>query len=280
MEKSKLKRLLIGEHTLKRLIRVVFCLLGGAYLSLFCYAYFFTEKTIFHPPASSYRDTDRILKLAAADGIRISAVYLPTAHARYTLLYSHGNGEDIGQLLPMLTKLNGMGYSVLAYDYHGYGTSLGTPSEANAYADEEAAYDYLIKMRGIPANRILAIGHSLGSAMAVDLAARRPLGGLIVDSAFTSADRIVTKIPLLPFDKFQNLTKVSRIHCPVLVLHGKEDSVVPLWHGQMLFAEANEPKRALWVEGAGHNDLFDTAGPLYAKALKDFVALIETQTPR
>ena len=90
----------------------------------------------------------------------------------------------------------------------------------------------------------------------------------------------MTKIPLLPFDKFQNLTKVSRVHCPVLVLHGKEDSVVPLWHGQMLFAEANEPKRALWVEGAGHNDLFDTAGPLYAKALKDFVALIETQTPR
>ena len=111
--------------------------------------------------------------------------------------------------------------------------------------------------------------------MAVELASHQPLGGLIIESAFVSADRIVTTIPLLPLDKFQNLTKISRVHCPVLVIHGKQDKVVPFWHGERLFAAANEPKRALWVEDAGHNDLLETLGPHYEQALKDFVTLIE-----
>ena len=275
VKKQKIRRLLIGGSTWKRLIRTVVLMLGGVYLALLCFAYFFTEQTIFHPPSSSYRDTEQILKLPSGDDAPISAVYLPNASARYTLLYSHGNGEDVGQFGAMLAKLKGMGFAVLAYDYHGYGTSPGKPTEANAYRDEEAAYHYLIKNRGVPANRILAIGHSLGSAMAVDLASRRPLGGLIMESAFVSADRIVTTLPLLPFDKFQNLAKIKQVHCPVLIMHGRQDTVVAFWHGEMLFAEANEPKRALWVENAGHNDLFETAGPRYKQALKEFVALIE-----
>ncbi len=279
MDRQKLKRLLIGKLIFKRFVRTVVLTLVGFYLALFCYAFFFTEQTIFHPSPASYRDNERILKLPSGEGTAISAVYLPTPSARYTLLYSHGNGEDIGQLRSMFTKLQGMGFSVLAYDYHGYGTSPGRPTEANAYRDEEAAYDYLIKTRGVPAKRIIAIGHSLGSAMAIDLASRRPLGGLIIESAFVSADRIVTTIPLLPFDKFQNLAKISQVHCPVLVMHGKQDRTVPFWHGERLFAAANEPKRALWIEDAGHNDLFDTAGPRYEQALQAFVALIESRQP-
>ncbi|MCW3101126.1 MAG: alpha/beta hydrolase fold protein [Chthonomonadaceae bacterium] len=263
--------------TFKRLLFSVLRVLAGVYLGLFCYAYFFTEKTIFQPPPSSYQDTDRrIFKLPSGDGAQISAVYLPNPKARYTLLYSHGNAEDIGQNLQMFTKLKEMGFAVLAYDYHGYGTSPGTPTEANAYQDEEAAYNYLIKDRGVPADHIIAIGHSLGSAMAIDLASRQSLGGLIVESAFLSADRIVTRIPLLPLDTFQNLTKISKVHCPVLVMHGRQDRVVPFWHGERLFASANEPKQALWIEGAGHNDLVEILGPRYGQALKSFAALVET----
>ena len=260
----------------KRLVRVVLCILVGNYLALFCYAYFFTEKTIFQPPVASYKDTEQILKIPSPDGTRISAVYLPNPRARYTLLYSHGNGEDLGQLRPMLLNLQEMGFAVLAYDYHGYGTTPGVPSEANAYGDEELAYDYLVKSKGVPADRIVAIGHSLGCAMAVDLASRRPLGGLILTSAFVSADRIVTGGSLLPFDKFQNLSKIGQVHCPVLVMHGKQDRTVPLWHGEALFAAANAPKQALWVENAAHNDLFETAGPRFQQTIKDFIGLIES----
>jgi fermentation-respiration switch protein FrsA (DUF1100 family) len=263
--------------TFKRLLFSVLRVLAGVYLGLFCYAYFFTDRTIFQPPPSSYQNTDRrIFKLPSSHGAQISAVYLPNRKARYTLLYSHGNAEDIGQNLQMFAKLKEMGFAVLAYDYHGYGTSPGTPTEANAYQDEEAAYNYLIKDRSVPANRIIAIGHSLGSAMAIDLARRRPLGGLIVESAFVSADRVVTRIPLLPLDTFQNLTKISNVHCPVLILHGRQDRVVPFWHGEKLFAAANEPKRSLWVDGAEHNDLMEILGPRYQQTLKEFAALVET----
>lgn len=275
VEEEKSKQRPAGRSTFKRLLRIVLCILVGNYLALFCYAFFFTEKTIFQPPQASYRDNEQILKIPSADGTRISAVYLPNPRAQYTLLYSHGNGEDLGQFRSLLASFQAMGFAVLAYDYHGYGTTPGVPSEANAYGDEEAAYDYLVKSKRVPADRIVALGHSLGCAMAVDLASRRPLGGLIITSAFVSADRIVTEVPLLPFDKFQNLSKIGQVHCPVLVMHGKQDRTVRLWHGEALFAAANAPKRALWVEEAGHNDLFETAGPRFQEAVEAFIGLIE-----
>jgi fermentation-respiration switch protein FrsA (DUF1100 family) len=280
MDRQKLKRLIVGNLTLKKFVRSVLLALLGFYLALLLYAVLFTEKTIFHPPSASYRDSAQILKLPSGNGITIAALYLPNPAARYTILYSHGNGEDLGQLRSMLTKVKEMGFAVLAYDYRGYGTSGGTPSETNAYEDEEAAYHYLVNDRHIPAHHIIALGHSLGGAMAVDLASRRSLGGLIMESAFVSADRIVTHIPILPFDKFQNVAKIRQVRCPVLILHGKQDTTLPLWHGETLFAAANAPKRAVWIEGAGHNDIFETAGPRYAQTLHDFVALIEQQPER
>lgn len=275
-QKQKLQRLSQSRSKFKRLLRTAICTLIGAYLALFVYALLFTEKTIFQPPSATYKDDAQILKLPSADGTPVSAIYLPGPHARYTLIYSHGNGEDLGQLLPEIKSLQAMGYSVLAYDYHGYGTTPGTPTEANAYADEEAAYNYLIKTRGVPANHILAIGHSLGAAMAIDLASRHLLGGLVVSSAFVSADRIVTTIPLLPCDKFQNLAKIGQVHCPVFILHGDLDGTVPVWHGRALFAAAHEPKRALWVPAAGHNNVCQVLGPRYEQELKDFITMIDT----
>ncbi|MCA1592266.1 MAG: alpha/beta hydrolase [Acidobacteria bacterium] len=275
MDKLKLKRLLVGDFTLRRLIRSVFSIVVLVCLGMSLYAYFYAEKIIFQPQPSSYRDTDRIIKFSSGDGAAISAVYLPNPDARYTLLYSHGNAEDVGQLLPILEEIKGLGFSVLAYDYHGYGTSSGTPSEENAYRDADAAYDYLVKEQGVPAHDVIALGRSLGGAVAVDLASRRQLGGLIIESSFVTAYRVITHIPVLPFDKFQSLSKIKRVRCPVLVIHGKKDNVIPFWHGEKLFEEANEPKRSLWVEGAGHNNVFEASGNRYGQALRDFVALIE-----
>jgi len=275
VDKHELKRLLIGDFTLKRLIRSIFLIAILVYLGMFLYSYFYAEKIVFQPQPSSYRDTNQIIKLNSGDGVKISAVYLPNLNAHYTILYSHGNAEDIGQILPTLEDIKGMGFSVFAYDYRGYGTSSGTSSEENAYHDEDAAYDYLVNDLAIPANRIIALGRSLGGAVAVDLAHRRQLGGLIIESSFVTAYRVLTHIPLFPFDKFKSISKIKQIHCPVQVIHGKRDEVIPFWHGERLFQEANEPKLSLWVEGAGHNNLFEVAGNRYGQALRDFVVLIE-----
>lgn len=271
----KLKRLLIGDFTLKRLLSSILLIVILVYLGLFLYSYFYAEKIIFQPQPSSYRDTKQIIKLDSGDGVKISAVYLPDPGALYTILYSHGNAEDIGQLLPMLEDIKGMGFSVFAYDYRGYGTSSGTSSEENAYRDADAAYDYLVNNLGIPAHRIIALGRSLGGAVAVDLAQRRQLGGLIIESSFVTAYRVLTHIPLFPFDKFKSISKIKEVRCPVLVIHGKRDEVIPFWHGERLFQAANEPKLSHWVEGAGHNNLFEVAGSRYGQILKDFVTLIE-----
>jgi fermentation-respiration switch protein FrsA (DUF1100 family) len=250
------------------------------YVGVFLYARFLSDKGIFHPPPSSYEDSDEILKLRCEDGVAISAIFLPNPRARCTILYSHGNAEDIGEDRPLLEAIRDAGFSVFAYDYHGYGTSAGTPSERNAYRDIDAAYDYLVQQRGTAPERIIALGRSLGGAMAVDLAARRPIGGLVLESAFVSAYRVVTVVPLFPFDKFANLAKIGRVHCPVLVMHGTSDEVIPSWHGKALFRSAPLPKLSLWVEGAGHNNLASVAGDRYGQALRRLAALVDKNAPR
>ncbi len=275
MDKSQLEQLLVGDFTLKRLIRSIFLIGILVYLGMFLYAYLYAEKIIFQPQPSSYRDTSRIIKLNSEEGVQISAIYLNNPDATYTVLYSHGNAEDIGLLLPMLADIKSMGFSVFAYDYRGYGTSSGTPSEENAYRDVDAAYTYLTNDLGVHANRIIALGRSLGGAVAVDLARRRQLGGLVIESSFVTAYRVLTRIPLFPFDKFQSISKIEEVRCPVLVIHGQKDKVIPFWHGERLFQEANEPKLSFWVAGAGHNNLFEAAGNRYGQTLRDFVAVIK-----
>jgi fermentation-respiration switch protein FrsA (DUF1100 family) len=273
MDKKKLKRLLVGEFSFKRLLRSVIFV----YACVCVYGYFFTERQIFQPQSASYQETGNFFKLTSANGKKISAVYLPNVKASFTLLYSHGNAEDLGDVLPYLQQLQKLGFSVFAYDYQGYGTSDGTPSEQNAYADINAAYNYLTKSLKISPARIIVYGRSVGSGPSVDLASRERVAGLILESGFVSAFRVVTKIPIVPFDKFANIDKIGRVRCPVLVMHGTADDVIPLWHGEALFKAANLPKRYLWVEGAGHNDLVELAGKRYHEAMEEFAQLVKSK---
>lgn len=271
MDKHRLKSLLVGEFSFKRLMRSLLII----YAFLCGYAFFFSDGLIFQPQPPSYKDTKQILKLTTADGVQISAVYLPNPQAKYIFLYSHGNAEDVGDLQPVFIQLQDMGFAVFGYDYHGYGTSKGKPSERNAYLDIYSAYNYLTQHLGIPPQRIIAYGRSVGGGPAVDLAVRKPLAGLILESTFRTAFQVLTRIPLLPFDKFRNIDKIKRVHCPVLVMHGKLDRVVPFSDGQQLFAAANQPKRYLWVDTAGHNDVMDVVPEQYAKALREFSELVQ-----
>jgi hypothetical protein len=233
------------------------------------------DRVLFMPHQAHYVDGPDILKLRTADGKTISAMYLPNANARYTILFSHGNGEDMGDDRSDLLALQHLGFSVLAYDYHGYGTSEGRPTEANCYLDIEAAYDYLTGTLKVPPEGILIYGRSVGGGPGIDLAARRPCAGLILESAFTTAFRTHWLGYLVPGDRFRNIDKIGRVRCPVLVMHGRRDWIVPFAHGQQLFAAANEPKRCLWVDRAGHNDVALTADQAFDQALLDFGKLVE-----
>jgi fermentation-respiration switch protein FrsA (DUF1100 family) len=244
------------------------------YAGLCLLAYLMADRMIFLPPSPTYVETRQLLTFPSAGGVLLSAVHLTNPAAEYTILYSHGNAEDLGLIAPLLVRLREWGFAVFAYDYRGYGMSQGRPSEEGAYRDAAAAYAYLMGTLGVPASRIIAYGRSVGTGPSVDLASREPLAGLVVESGFLTAFRVLTRVPLLPFDKFRNIDKIARVSCPVLVVHGMLDEIVPLSHGRALYRAAPEPKRALWVEGAGHNDLALVAGDRQARALREFAALV------
>ncbi len=244
------------------------------------YAMISADSILFQPQSSSYQDDAQILKLTTSDGIRISTMHLPQSGAAYTILFSHGNAEDIGDNLEFFEMLHKAGFSVFAYDYHGYGTSAGKPSEANAYRDIHASYDYLTGTLHIPPEKIIAYGRSVGSGPTVQLALEKPLAGMVLESGFLSAFRVIMKYPVLPGDRFKNLEKISKVYCPVLMMHGKQDTIIPFYHGETLFRLANEPKKFVPIEKAGHNDLIWVGEEEWNKALREFAGLIATHAKK
>ena len=242
------------------------------YAAFAAFAWFASDRMIFLPPPSSYRSARLPITLIPGDdGASIATLYLPNPGAPLTLLYSHGNAEDLGHVAPLLEEYRRAGFAVLAFDYRGYGASTGgKPTAHGATRDMETVYRHAVTTLGIPPSRIVLFGRSVGSGPATELAARLPVGGLVIESGFVSAFRVMTHVSLLPFDRFHNLRHLRRVRCPVLVIHGRDDEVIPWSHGQRLFDAANEPKTALWVDGAHHNDLQLVAGPRYWTALQTF----------
>ncbi|MDE5075680.1 MAG: alpha/beta hydrolase [Trichodesmium sp. St15_bin1_1] len=271
MNKKNIIRLLIGKFSILRLIRSILII----YILIGFWAFFFSDRLIFLPRPSSYQTNQDFVKLKSRDRTQITGIYLPLPKAEYTILYSHGNGEDLGEILPRLRDLRDIGFNIFSYDYQGYGTSQGRPSVAGAYQDVNAAYEYLTQRLGIPANKIIVYGYSVGGGPSVDLASRQPVAGLVIESSFTTAFRVVTGIPVYPFDKFPNIDNIKNVNCPVLVIHGNADRVIPFSHGQQLFAMVDQPKLSFWVNGAGHLNLLEVAGEEYVKVMTEFIRLVQ-----
>lgn len=250
MKNKRLKELLIGKFSLVRLLRSTIAI----YAIVSLYVLFIADSKIFLPPLATYQTLPQTVTLTSAPGINITGQYLPNPKARYTLLYSHGNAEDLGIIQPVLEHLNQLGFSVFAYDYRGYGTSQGKPTERGSYQDIRAAYTYLTQTLKIPPNQIILYGRSVGGGPSLDLAREISIAALVTENTFISALRVVTWIPVFPFDKFNNIGKIKEIKAPVLIFHATLDEMIPFIHGQKLYQVANEPKKFVPIEGLGHND--------------------------
>ncbi len=254
----------------------VLFILAAVYAIIFLAGIFLANSMMFVPGPPSYGDDSSIIKIPTANGSVISAQLRENLASRYTILFSHGNAEDLGNLTWFLKEFNRHGFSIMAYDYCGYGTSSGKPSEQAVLDNAEAVYAYLTTKRGIAPEQIIVWGRSIGSGPSTYLAATRKVGGLVIESGFTSAFRVMTRIRLLPFDRFDNLQKMSHISCPVLVIHGRQDKIIPFRHGLQLFEAARQPKINFWVDRSGHNDLLTIAGEAYWETARRFEQLVES----
>jgi uncharacterized protein len=202
------------------------------------------------------------------------------------LLYLHGNGVNIGVNAEHAARFQSLGMSVLLVDYRGYGRSEGAfPSEQSVYADAEAMWKHLVKDRGIQPRNIFIYGHSLGSAIGIELALRHPnAAGLIVESAFTSIrdmakrDLLFRAVPvsLILTQRFASISKIARLKLPVLFLHGSHDTLVPFSMSQRLYEAANEPKRVVLLAGGDHIDSAAAAPRQFMEAIRDFASLTRT----
>ena len=261
------KRLLIGKWSWKR----PFQSLVSIYLIFLVIAVFFADRLIFIPPVSSYSpDLEGLMLLRTKSGENIAAIHYPAVSGMPTLLYSHGNAEDLGQALDLYQAWREMGLGVFAYDYPGYGQSSGEPDEASCKRAIHSAWDQLIAL-GVPAKLIVIVSRSVGSGPGTWLASCEPAAGLVLIAPFTSAFAVPVPFPLFPCDRFPNLKLIRNMPIALLVLHGEYDEVIPNSHGRKIVeASPAKDKSFVLIPDSGHNDLFEIAGESIIRQIADF----------
>ena len=229
-----------------------------------------------------------LLDLCLHDGTRIKAQFgaaqtldgrpLSDPHTRPTVLFFYGNGMCMAWCEEQFDQFRRLGVNVLIPEYPGYGMSEGKPSEAGFYAAANAAYEHLLTRKDIDPEKIVAAGWSIGAAVAIDLAARKPVKRLITVSAFTSMPEVERAIaPWLPLSvifrpRFDNLAKIKNVSCPLLLVHGIQDTLVPFKMAQRLRAAATSPVEQLDLAAAGHNDVFSVGGARLWNEIGRFLA--------
>lgn len=248
----------------------------------------FEYSQIYHPTReweTSAADLGRPFEdifITAADGVRLSAWFFPadksSPRRHIAMVICHGNGGNISHRLPMSQAFLGLGVNVLLLDYRGYGHSEGTLSEEGTYQDAQAAHGWL-RQKGF--SQIIPFGESLGGGIACELALRETVAGLILSNTFTNlADMGHLMFPWLPVRWFQTvkydtLSKLPRLKVPVLIMHSREDEIVPYRFAEKNFAAANEPK--LFTETHGmHNETLSVDPTHYLAGVEKFLALVES----
>ncbi len=264
-------------HRLTRGAAVLLVGIGALLVGL----YACQSKLVYHPwkgmdatPADAGLDYDEV-RIETADGEIIHGFYVPHESARAALLFCHGNAGNVSNRVPVLSTLQRLGVSVLVFDYRGFGLSTGSPDEQGTHEDARAAYRHLVERRGALPERIVIYGKSLGGAVASRLAAEVPSAAVVLDSAFSSIEEFaVEAYPLLPVRsmlryEYPTAANVEQLDIPLLVIHSREDGLIPFEHAERIVEAAGERARLVEARGA-HND--DHLGePAVARAFAELL---------
>jgi fermentation-respiration switch protein FrsA (DUF1100 family) len=221
------------------------------------------------------------VQFKTADHLTLSGWYIPAKNAKFTLLFCHGNGGNISYALDSINIFYELGLNCLIFDYRGYGHSQGEPTEEGTYIDAQAAYDWLINEKKLKPSEIIICGKSIGGCIAAHLSSNAEAKGLIIESGFTSYADIGQKfypyLPVRPFARYNFNTSdyLKQVDCPVLLIHSRNDEIVPFEFGLRLYEEAaKEPKEFLEIYG-NHNDGFLYSGQIYRDGLTNWMEFLE-----
>lgn len=221
----------------------------------------------------------------SADGTRLHGWYLEGRSQAAPILWCHGNAGNISHRLENMLLLAERGIGFLIFDYRGYGQSSGIPNEAGLYADGQAALEQLLQLSGRSVEEVVIFGRSLGAAVAAELAANnRNVRGLVLETPFTSVKDVArhhyANLPVekLLVSRFDVLERLPKIQCPVLVIHGTDDRIIPFELGKQVFESAREPKLLYTIPGADHNNTYTIGGKEYFDQLEQFLTRGLTQS--
>ncbi|AKG24839.1 phospholipase [Calothrix sp. 336/3] len=279
------------------ILRWLVSVLVLVYCAVTILLFFYQSRLIFFP-TSSIEKTPELFNLPYQDvwvSILNSASKKEYIHGWWikgeeddskVILYLHGNGINIGANLSHAYRFHQQGFSVLLIDYRGYGRSQGRfPNETRVYEDAAFAWNYLTQEQKINPGQIWIYGHSLGGAIAIDLAVKCPqAAGLIVESSFTSIRDIIAHrkhfgifpVDLILTQRFESIKKVPKLKMPVLFIHGSADTTVPAFMSERLYTAASKPKKLLLVPGAEHNNIAEIAADKYLQTLDSFIQQVKS----
>lgn len=222
------------------------------------------DSLMFHPghAGKTYTEQSEGFVDIGTNGVRIAAVVLGPKRGKKAIIRCHGNAENMYHSIHVLRELAKKDFTVAAVDYPGYGLSDGKPDEEGCYRVVHRLYDWLVAERGFAPKDIIVDGFSIGSGPATELASTREVGALVLEAPFLSAPRVVTRVRVLFVDPFPNFKYIKKVTCPVLIMHGTEDGVVPLSHGRKLSTLTKKAAsvRFVPVEGADHGEIAAVMG--------------------
>jgi fermentation-respiration switch protein FrsA (DUF1100 family) len=268
---------------MKKALRYGLVSVVALYVSVCGYLYFQQTRFVFTPRAEVKATPEQygcVFEEVSIPPNSLNAYWLPSGGTKTVVLH-HGNEGNIGDYAERACALRKMGLSVLLFDYRGYGKSKGEfPSESRVYEDAEAAWDYLKQYKHILASDIVLYGHSLGAAVAIEMATRHPdAAAVIAESGFTSVydmGILDPKFKLFPVSlilnqRMDSISKVANLKVPLLIIHGTDDKAVPASMSEALFAAAAERKKLLLVANAEHDNVATVGGDDYRLAVTEFV---------
>lgn len=257
--------------------------IAGAYLIFVVFLFisqshyvYYPERVLLANPASIGLDFESI-SFESADGVTLSGWFIPSESPKGVILFCHGNAGNISHRLESIQIFHRLGVDVFIFDYRGYGRSEGRPTEQGTYKDAEAAWQYLVEERKVHPSEVIIFGRSLGGAVASWLAQQRRPGALILESTFSSLPDIAARLyPYLPVRlllrfEYNTAQHLGKVDCPLLIVHSRDDEIMPFTQGRRLFELAKEPKEFLEISGT-HNEGFITSGENYEQGLNAFIS--------